>query len=234
MKVVGLIPARGNSKGIPGKNLEKIAGRSLIQIAVEEAKACSSPFPIYFSTDSQALLDEGKRFGAHAPFLRPAELSLDDTTMIDVLRHFVEWYSKTEGSEPEAIVLLQPTSPFRKTKHLDQALELFKKSEVDTLVSITPTPHRFSPTSLMLRSDDGMLTSYAKGEVPLRRQDKLETFGRNGPAILITKPAMIRGGSFYSGKTVGFEMDQVASIDIDTPEDLQIARWISAGMSAKG
>lgn len=230
MSVIGLVPARGGSKGIPEKNIALCAGRPLLAYTADAAAKSKLLTRTILSTDSVKIAEVGKKLGLQVPFDRPATHSDDQAPMIAVLAHALDWLEKS-GETFEAIVLLQPTSPFRTARHIDEAIELFRSSKADTLVSIVRVPHSFHPTSVLDRSSDGSVQSHMKGDTaPLRRQDKSELFARNGPAILILRPEVIRGGNLYSGKTVGYLMDSASSIDIDGPEDLKMAEALIEGL----
>lgn len=223
MSVVAVIPARGGSKGIPRKNLADCGGKPLLYYTAAAALGAESLTRSLLSTDDLEIQSVARGLGLESPFLRPSEIANDKSPMIGVLAHALDWFA-SEGEIPEAIVLLQPTSPFRTSQHIDAALEVFRKTNADTVVSVTRVPHAYTPGSLMKADTTGALTSLNPTETQaMRRQEKPALFARNGPAILIVKPSIIRTGNFYGGKTHGFEMDKRSSLDIDDPEDLVIA-----------
>jgi CMP-N,N'-diacetyllegionaminic acid synthase len=116
-RIIGLIPARGGSKGIPGKNLRSLGGKPLLQWAFEAAKNSGVVERVLLSTDSEEIAALGRQLGIEVPFLRPAELAQDDTPMIAVLKHLIE-HLRASGDVPDAIMLLQPTAPLRRAAHL--------------------------------------------------------------------------------------------------------------------
>ena len=220
--LIGLIPARGGSKGIPGKNLMLCGGKPLLAWTAQAARASGVLDRVILSTDDDKIAETGRLFGLEVPFLRPPELAADDTPMLSVMAHALHAL-RADIHEIEGIVLLQPTSPFRRGHHIAHAVELFRMRNAATVVSVVRVPHAFVPSSLM-RSEEGMLRPYEAGEIgPTRRQDKATLFARNGPAVLIVRPQMIDGGHLYGDPTYGYEMNEVDSIDIDTPEDLRLA-----------
>lgn len=220
LHVLGVIPARGGSKGIPGKNLKHLGSMSLVARACAGAKESTELAHVVISTDSQDIADEAHNAGVDMFGLRPAAIAADDTPMLDVLRHELA-QAKASGKSIDAVMVLQPTSPFRTAEHIDAAVALMRKTGADTVVSVVPVPHRFVPSSLMeLR--DGALTFCSPG-TPLRRQDKQELFARNGPVILLTTSAVLESGRLYGDHIVPLVMDERASLDIDTLEDLQLA-----------
>ena len=222
MTLVGVIPARGGSKGITGKNLAHCAGRPLLAWTAEAAIASGVLARVILSTDDEEIAAAGRLMKLETPFMRPREIAGDSAPMLPVLRHALE-YLRDEGSLPEAIVLLQPTSPLREARHVAEAVEHFRSREAATLVSTLRVPHRFAPASLM-RERDGRLEPYFGGSVgPLRRQDKDILWARNGPAILIVRSDVLDAGELYGDPTVGYPMDEQSSLDIDEPADLALA-----------
>src|SRR6185312_8054385 len=148
MPVVALIPARGGSKAIPRKNLAPLAGKPLLAYAAEAALAARSVDRVLLSTDDDEIAAAGRTLGLEIPFLRPPEIAGDDTPMLAVIAHLLD-HLKAESAAPEALVLLQPTSPFRTARHIDEAVALFRARRADSVVSVVAMPHQFTPTSLM-------------------------------------------------------------------------------------
>lgn len=222
MMIAALIPARGGSKGIPHKNLAMCGDRSLLGWTADAALRSGVIDRAILSTDDDEIAAAGIALGLEAPFRRPPELSNDGALMIGVMQHALAAL-RAEGAEVEALVLLQPTSPFRRPHHVREAVERFRAVKAATLVSVVRVPHRFVPESQM-REQDGRLAPYFGVEVgTTRRQDKETLFGRNGPAVLIVRSAVLDAGALYGHPTVGYEMDEIASIDIDAAQDLRLA-----------
>lgn len=225
MTILGLIPARGGSKGIPGKNLALLAGKPLLQYTCEAAKASTMLTRVMMSTDDRTIADAAVRYGIDVPFLRPKELAKDDTPMIDVLLHVLSELAKTK-QEPEILVLLQPTSPLRTAKDIDDAVRLLQETRADTVVSVTEVPHQFVPGSLM-RLEDGKLHPYGDSSSPLLRQGKERLYARNGPAVLVLRTAFLKKAkNFYSGDTRAVLMPKERSVDIDDAFDLRLAEML--------
>lgn len=222
MAVIGLIPARGGSKGIPGKNIALCAGKPLLNYTAEAALAAEALDRVILSTDDQAIAEVGLAAGVEVPFLRPTDIASDHATSLSVMVHALDWL-ESNGEEVDAIVLLQPTSPLRNATHIDSAIEHFRASHAETLVSVVEVPHRFHPQSIM-QLEAGRLRPLQKAEtMVLRRQDLPVLYARNGPAILIMTAQQIRTGNLYGENTVPFAMTSQDSLDIDTPEDLLLA-----------
>jgi CMP-N,N'-diacetyllegionaminic acid synthase len=221
MLLVGLIPARAGSKGIPGKNLAPCAGKPLLAWTCEAALACRGLSRTLLSTDSEEIAAAGRALGVEAPFLRPAQLASDEAPALGVMQHALDWLERS-GQRPDALVLLQPTSPLRTARHIDEAIERFKAGKADTVVSVVEVPHRFHPRSL-LREADGGLVPYLGGETATRRQGLEPVWARNGPAVLVVASRVLRDGKLYGERTLGCPMAAEDSLDIDTPQDLALA-----------
>lgn len=225
MTIVALIPARGGSKGIKNKNIVPLCGKPLIAYTIEAAKNATSLDHVIVSTDSPEIAEIARKCGAEVPFLRPAELSGDETPMLDVVQHALEWCEKGFGHN-KAVVLLQPTSPLRKAKHIDEAVELFCSRAVSSVVSVVEVPHQYSPVSVMAL-DGGFLRPFLKDEKFIgRRQDKPLVFARNGPAVLVSAAATLRAEELYGANCIPYVMPANESLDIDSLEDLSLAEQI--------
>jgi CMP-N,N'-diacetyllegionaminic acid synthase len=220
--VVGLIPARGGSKSIPRKNLAMLAGRPLLAHTAAAALGARRLDRTILSTDDAEIAELGRALGLEVPFLRPAQLAADTTEMVPVMRHALDRLEE-HGAAATALVLLQPTSPLRTARHIDEAVELLLDSGADTVVSVVEVPHQYGPASVMTRHADGHLTPFLPGPPILRRQDKPRVFARNGPAILAVRSAVLRRGALYGEPTLGYTMSAADSLDIDDPDDLWLA-----------
>lgn len=222
MDFLAVIPARGDSKGIPRKNLSLLTGKPLILHTCDAAKNSKKLSSTIVSTDDAEIAAVAKKSGINVPFLRPKNLAGDTTPMIDVLKHLIAEISE----KPDAIVLLQPTSPLRTSKHIDEAIALFERSGADTLVSVMDVPHQFAPQKLM-REEKGRLTMVSDSPAA-RRQDMERLYARNGPAILIVKRSLIETGRLYGNVIVGYPMSHEDSVDVDDQADLLYAEFLLA------
>jgi CMP-N,N'-diacetyllegionaminic acid synthase len=222
MVFVGLVPARGGSKSIPRKNLASCAGQPLIAWTAQAARSSGVLSRVLLSTDDPEIAEQGRALGLEVPFLRPADLADDAAPMLPVMQHALA-YLRAEGQEPEALVLLQPTSPLRSARHVSEAVARFRETRAATLVSVVRVPHRFVPSSLMREEAGRLLPLEGGGTGPLRRQDKDRLFARNGPAVLIVSAGTLDDGRLYGEPTVGYEMDERSSLDVDEPADLALA-----------
>lgn len=216
---LGLIPARGGSKSIPLKNIVPCAGRPLLAWTCDAALGSRKLNRVVLSTDDERIADVGRACGIEVPFIRPAALSQDETPSIDVIVHAVR-HLDAAGEKFDAVVLLQPTSPLRRSAHIDAVIDIHEQHDADTVVSVVEVPHRFHPRSLM-RVRDGVLVPFLDAGPTVTRRQELETlWARNGPAVLVTSTDVLSSGSLYGGRTVGYPMNAHDSLDIDSMDDL--------------
>ncbi len=226
MNILGLITARGGSKGIPNKNIYKLNGKPLIWYTINAAKKSKLLNRIVLNTDSDKIIKIGRQHKVEIPFVRPSRLADDKTPSIDVILNHIDWIKKNENHIPDAILLLQPTSPLRTEKHIDQAIKIFAENNPNTLVSVTSVPHNYNPYNIM-EMKDGTLVNYQRKETTFnkyRRQELPKFYARNGPAILLMNCRfLMETGSIYGDNCMGYEMSPEDSVDIDTFTDLEIA-----------
>jgi len=227
VNVLGLITARGGSKGIPGKNLAACGGRPLLAWTCDAARTASCISRTLISTDDETIASFARDQGIEAPFLRPAELASDTARSIDVAIHAIEWLTRSDGWATDILVLLQPTSPLRTAKQLDQAFALLHES-VDAVVSGVDVPHRYRPWS-QLKLENGELVNYMPGDLAFERytrQGQPVLYARNGPAVIVSRARTILAGSFYGAHHVPYVMSENDSVDIDDRDDLERADWL--------
>jgi N-acylneuraminate cytidylyltransferase/CMP-N,N'-diacetyllegionaminic acid synthase len=187
---------------------------------------------VVVSTDDEEIAATAAALGVEVPGLRPAALAADDTPMLDVLLDLLSTLERREAYRPDAVVLLQPTSPFRRAEHVDAAIDLLITSGADSVVSVVPVPHQFTPSSLM-RLEGDRLVPAAEATAPPRRQDKPRLFARNGPAVLAVRTQVLAGTRVLYGRdTRGLVMSREDSFDIDDGFDLALAELWWAARSA--
>jgi CMP-N-acetylneuraminic acid synthetase len=206
--VLGLIPARGGSKGVPRKNLVPVGGKPLLQWTVEAASGATELSRVVVSTDD----DEIAAAAGVEVLRRPPKLAADDTPMLSVLRHAID------ELRPDVVVVLQPTSPLRRAEHVDAAVRLLLESGADSVVSVVAVPHRFAPESLMDVRGGRLVPRGAAGT----RQEKAVVYARNGPAVLALRAGRL-GDELYGGDCRPYVMDERESLDVDTPFELELA-----------
>ena len=221
MHILGVIPARGGSKGIPGKNLALVAGRPLLAWTADAALGSRTLTRVVLSTDDERIARRGRALGLDVPFLRDTVLAGDETPIVPVLQDLLARLQAENAYTADIVVLLQPTSPLRRVEHVDAAVARLIETGADVVVSVVEVPHQFHPQSVMAESG-GRLTPWMAGHVT-RRQDKPTLFARNGPAVLALRPAVLDSGSLYGGDTRALVMSPADSVDIDTAWDLELA-----------
>ncbi len=225
MKILGIITARGGSKGIPGKNIKPLAGKPLIVYTIEAARQSGVFDRIILSTDDEKIADVARAHGCEVPFMRPAELAQDTTPHLPVLQHAVAHLREHEQYKSDAVMILQPTAPLRTAEHVREAVAVFKKNDVDSVVSVCEVPGHYNPHWQLTMDGENALTIFTTGaplaELVRRRQDLPKTYTRNG-AIYLFKTNLLfhpEKPSFYGVRTIGYLMGAEFSINIDGMED---------------
>ena len=235
--VWAVVPARGGSEGIPGKNLALVGDRSLLCRAIACGLHAACVERTIVSTDDETIAEAGRKCGAEVPFLRPSQLARADTPGIAPIQHVLEWAADHGGGEPDWIVCLQPTSPFREAHDVDAAFDRARSSGADAVVSVADV--RSHPYWTKGVDADGFLHPFVldtRGErskflgeehVAARRQDLPAALAPNG-AVYLARASVIRSGSFYGERTAAYRMPPERSLDVDLPWDLRVARAIAA------
>lgn len=226
--MLGLIPARGGSKGISHKNIAPLCGKPLIAWTIEAARQSCLDRLVLSSDDSEIILAARAVGGVDVPFVRPAELADDNTPGIDVIIHAVRWLRDHEDYSPDAVMLLQPTSPLRRREHINEAVALFETRGADSLVSVVKAPHNMIPESLMRMNEAGWLERLQSFDERRNiRQTKPVYYARNGAAIyLVLTSLLLEKQTLYGERMVAYEMDREDSVDIDDTFDLEVCEWL--------
>ena len=230
MRILGLIPARGGSKGIPDKNIKELAGKPLIAYTIKESLKSRFIDRLIVSTDSEKIVEISKNLGAEVPFLRLQELAQDDTPMLPVIKHAIRFLEQKDGYKPDYIILLQPTSPLRNVKHIDEALEKLTQSDADSIVSVQEVPHSCNPYSVMKLDGEFLKPFMEYDEIRNIRQMKPTFYARNGAAIYaFTYDCLMDKNSIYGDKILPYFMKKEESFDIDDIVDFRICELIIQG-----
>jgi CMP-N-acetylneuraminic acid synthetase len=216
--VLALVPARGGSKGIPGKNIRPLAGRTLLEYVAGAAAESQVVDRIVLSTDDEQIAGEGRRLGLEVPFLRPAQLAADDTPMLPVIEHAVQSLEQA-GWSPEIIVLLQPTSPLRRGAHIRASVEELRSSGADSVVTVVELPRHLSPDYVM-RIDGGALVPFlTEGVGVTRRQDARPAFVRDGTVYAFWRRTLRDTRSIYGRVCRPLIIPAAESLTLDTQDD---------------
>ena len=224
MKTLGVITARGGSKGIPGKNLKPLAGKPLLAYTIEAARTAKVLDRLIVSTDDQAIAMAAETLGCEVPFIRPAELAQDETPHLPVMQHAVEILAARDEFRPDVVVILQPTSPLRRAEDIESAIRLLQQHEVDSVVSVSKVPAHMNPMRMLRVDARGQAALFVTGE-PVRRrinrrQDMPDAWVMNG-ALYAFRTHVLFGEepSLYGNTTLAMPLPDPFGISIDTPED---------------
>lgn len=227
MNILGFIPARGGSKGIPRKNIIDLAGKPLIDYTYEAAEKSKYLTRIVLSTDSAEIAQTTVNHNRIEAIRRPDVLAQDNTTTADVI-HYLLQQLKEEDYTPDYIVILQPTSPLRSAEDIDNCLQiLLENAEIDSVVSVRAVPHNFIPEKLM-KLESGLLYPIRNNmKEYTTRQSLPNYYARNGAAIYAFKTSVfLQTNSYYGTKCYPYIMEEERSVDIDTKYDLWLAEMI--------
>ena len=218
-RVLGVIPARGGSKGVPRKNIRLLAGKPLLQYTAEAALACRHLTRVVLTTDDQEIAALGRQCGLDVPFLRPPELARDDTPTLPVLQHAVRTL-EAAGDRYDAICLLQPTCPFRRAEDIDACADLMRRTQSDSVMTILPVPPEHNPHWVYFKTPDGFLKLSTGEDSPIPRRQLLPpAFHREGSVYLVRRDVLMKQNSLYGSKVVGYPIETSRSVNIDTLED---------------
>jgi N-acylneuraminate cytidylyltransferase len=224
IRILGIIPARGGSKGLARKNIKILGGQPLVQYTIDSALASTLLSNCCLSSDDDEIIDYVSRTAVEVPFKRPAKLSEDTSTSLDVIKHAIGFYAN-RGEHYDAICLLQPTYPFRKEGMLDEAIEKFTHLGADSLISVLPVPHHFNPHWVFEPEANADYLNIATGEPQIisRRQDLPAAYYRDGAIYIATTELVMQQNTLFGNRLGYFESDINRYVNIDLPED-----WVDA------
>lgn len=224
-KILAIIPARGGSKGIPGKNIKLLGGKPLLSYTVEAAKKSNLITKLVLSSDDDKIIDIARSLNIEVPFKRPQHLATSHTGSLEVVKHVVKFFEE-QGQFYDAVLLLQPTTPFREKDVIDQAILKFSHSKADALVSVLKVPHPYNPHWVFEENQQGYLyISTGESQIIKRRQDLPTTYFRDG-SIYITKTEIIKKGSFFGEKLIYIKSNPNFYVNIDSEKDWESAEKI--------
>jgi CMP-N,N'-diacetyllegionaminic acid synthase len=223
LKVLAIIPARGGSKGIPGKNIKTLNGKPLLAYTFDSAKESKLINRTILSSDDDAIIQVAKDLKLEVPFIRPSDLASDQAATLPVILHALEFF-REKGEEFDLVCLLQTTTPFRRTGLIDEAIARIIETEADALVSVLPVPHEFNPHWIFEEDQDGLL-SIATGErqIITRRQELPTGYFRDGAIYLTKTSVLLEKNSLYGDKLAFVQGDQERYVNLDTQKDWELA-----------
>ena len=224
MRILGIIPARGGSKGVKGKNIKELCGKPLIAYTIESALK-SNLSQIIVSTDDIKIKEISEKFGANVPFLRPDNLSDDSSSSLDVAIHALKYMEEINSFKYDAIMLLQPTSPFRDSEDINKCIKLMEENnEVDSVISVVDVGSNH-PARMKYISNNLLIDPpFCEIKENQNRQELEPMYIRNG-VIYLTKSESIKKRSFKGKKSFAYIMTNSKSINIDTQFDFDLCEW---------
>lgn len=221
-KILAIIPARGGSKGVPGKNIKVLAGKPLLAYTIEAAKSSKLINRLVLSSDDDETIKVAENLNIEVPFKRPEHLALNNSGSLEVVQHAIDFFEQ-QAEFFDAVLLLQPTSPFREKGFIGKAIQTFINSKADALVSVLDVPHQFNPHWIFEENQNGYLKiSTGETQIIKRRQELPSAYFRDG-SIYITKTKIIKQGSFYGDKLTYIKSNPDFYVNIDTLEDWEKA-----------
>lgn len=235
MNVLGLIPARGGSKGIPRKNLKELDGKPLVAYPINDALESKYINKVIVSTDDTEVAEISTKYGAEVPFMRPKELAEDKVPDFPVIEHAVLWLDN-HNWKVDYIVFLRPTSIFRTAREIDKAVEKMLGSEFDSVRGISKAVY---PPYWMKRIVGDRLVPFIESEYEyMRRQELPQVYQGNGTIEVIKRETILEGKSMYGGNIGFIEMDDIATVGIDSELDFEVAEslypWWQKTLQGKG
>jgi len=219
LRVLGLVPARGGSKGVPRKNIRPLAGRPLLYYTAEAARQSKRLSRVVLSTEDAEIAEVGRACGLEAPFLRPPELAADTTPMLAVVEHLLGWCQQ-QGEDFDAVCLLQPTTPLRRAEDIDACISLLEQSGADSVVSVLPVPAEYNPHWVYFKDESGLLRLSTGEASPItRRQELPPAFHREGSVYVTRRETLVEQHSLYGRRVAGYCIDPERTVNIDTWAD---------------
>jgi CMP-N,N'-diacetyllegionaminic acid synthase len=225
MRILGIIPARGGSKGIPGKNIKILAGKPLLEYTIEATLKSKLLTRSILSSDSAEIIHKGKELGVEVPFIRPTKFAEDNTPSIDVVKHAL-LYFENNGEYYDAVCLLQPTTPLRRDGLIDEAIMKFESVNNDSLISVREVPHDFNPHWVFENKNGKLQIATGEKQIISRRQELPRAFHRDGAIYIVKTEVILKKNSLY-GDNIGFiENSGDDYVNLDTEADWKKAEEI--------
>ncbi|MFC1678237.1 cytidylyltransferase domain-containing protein [Patescibacteria group bacterium] len=223
-KILGLITARGGSKGIPGKNIRLLAGKPLIAHTIEAAKKSQLLSRCIVSTDDKEIADISRSFGADIPFMRPAELAQDKSTSMEVVQHAIQWLRQEQGQDYDYLMILQPTSPLRTASDIDECIKKAIDTNADSVMSMYELVDLSLKKLKKIENDYILPLVEDEGVFSSRRQDQGRVYKRNC-AIYLTRVSLLEEGDMFGKISRPYIMPAERSVDINELTDFEIAEY---------
>jgi N-acylneuraminate cytidylyltransferase/CMP-N,N'-diacetyllegionaminic acid synthase len=223
LNIVAVIPARGGSKSVPGKNIKKLAGKPLIAHTIEDALKAKTLNRVIVSTNDEKIAKISKQYGAEVPFKRPAYLATDTAHTPPVIKHAVKYLEEKEGSKVDVVVTLQPTSPLRKPEDIDAAVNKLIRTNADCVVTICEV--EYPPFWMKILQGDKIIP-FVKTKIDyhlLERQQLPKVYKLNGAVFVTKRDILMKKNKLIGGDVRAIKMDTKRSLDINSLMDFMLA-----------
>lgn len=230
MKILGIIPARGGSKGIPGKNIKLLGKKPLLEYTFDSVRSSSLLDRCILSSEDDNIIQVAQQLGLDVPFKRPTNLSGDKSSSLDLIKHAIEFF-EAENDFFDAVCILQVTSPFREKSLIDKAILKFKESGADSLISVREVPAEYNPHWVFEEGQPNLLKiATGESEIISQRQKLPKAYHRDG-SIYLTRTSVIKNQNSLYGEKISF-IDTTGSsyVNIDEPEDWKMAENLLKSM----
>lgn len=232
LRVLGLVTARGGSKGVPRKNVRLLAGKPLLAWTAEAALAARRLTQVVLSTDDEEIAAVGRACGLEVPFLRPPELARDDTPMMPVVQHALGAVDRP-GEPFDAVCLLQPTTPLRHAAHIDACIELLEQSGADSVVTFVPVPAELNPHWVYFQRPDGTMVLSTGEAQPIPRRQELPAAYRREGSVYVSRSEVVARGTLYGDRVLPYWMDAARCVDINDAGDWEAAERLLQAASTE-
>lgn len=232
-KILGVITARGGSKGIPKKNVKLLGGRPLISYTIAAAKKSKFLSELIVSTDDEEIAKVARQWGGEVPFMRPKELAGDTVPHVPVVKHAIEFMERKSESTYDYVVIFQPTSPFRTVSDIDETIKKALENKADSAVSLVEVD---SPNPIKFKKLEGnrVLPYFYEEPERSRRQDLPKVYKRSGAVFVSKRDLVMVHDKLFGDYCVGYVVPKIRSIDIDTDEDWVLAEYKYKKLDAEG
>ncbi|MBU1179226.1 acylneuraminate cytidylyltransferase family protein [Patescibacteria group bacterium] len=227
-RILGLVTARGGSKGVPGKNIKLLLGKPLIAYIIESAKKSGVFDKLIVSTEDEQIASIARDYECETPFMRPKELAEDKTPHLPVAQHAVAWLRDNQDYRPDFVMILQPTSPLIQPFHIKEAVELILKNKSDSVLPVYELPENFNPERNLMIEQNGLLKLFNGDPVrkrPARRQGLRKIYCNTCSFYLFRTELLFdsKEPNFFGDRVIPYVIDKKYVVDINEPEDWQKA-----------
>lgn len=233
-KIIGIITARGGSKGLPGKNIKLLGGKPLIAYTIETALECSFLSDVIVSTDDRLIANIARQYGANVPFIRPKELATDTAGHFEVIEHALKFMENKKGFTYDYVVIFQPTSPFRTVDDVYLTISKLVENRADSAFSVCEVDPTYHPIKMKRVEKDLLLPYSMEEEIGVRRQDLPIVYKRSGAVYVTKRSLLINKKRLFGDFIVGHVVPKERSIDIDTEVDWMVAEYMYKKLKAEG